>query len=99
MRAARPVEEPLALSAPLAWRLAGELCWRGPEGARCDWFHGIWQVLRLLGLNTTPEHHAAFFCDALDRLPAGSSPRVLISGSADYSMLAQLLPGFHERGM
>jgi SAM-dependent methyltransferase len=54
-------------------------------------------VLRLLGLNTTPEHHAAFFRDGLRELPA--APRVLISGTADYSLLARLLPAFDERGM
>ena len=54
-------------------------------------------MLRLLGLNTTPEHHAAFFRDGLRGLPA--APRVLISGTADYSLLARLLPAFEERGM
>lgn len=75
------------------------MCWQDADGTRCDWFHGIWQVLRLLGLNTTPEHHAAFFQDSLRRLAAPSAaPRVLISGTADYSMLARLLPAFRERG-
>lgn len=85
--------EPLKLSAPLALRLAPRLC------RDCAWFHGLWQVLRLLGLNTTPEHHARFFrerlrreCRALDR------PRVLISGTADYSLLAHLLPEEYDGG-
>jgi SAM-dependent methyltransferase len=47
-------------------------------------------VLRLRGLNTTPEHHAAFFRRWLRK--AGRRPRVLISGTADYSLLAQILP-------
>jgi len=56
-------------------------------------------VLRLLGLNTTPQHHAAFFHDSLGELTAPSgAPRVLISGTADYSMLARLLPAFREHG-
>ena len=75
------------------------MCRQDADGTRCDWFHGIWQVLRLLGLNTTPEHHAAFFRDALRELAALSdAPRALISGTADYSMLARLLPAFRERG-
>jgi hypothetical protein len=91
--------EPLDASAPLAWRMAPQLCWTDAEGERCDWFHRIWQVLRLLGLNTTPQHHADFFHDRLRELAgASSSPRVLISGTADYSMLARLLPAFIERG-
>jgi SAM-dependent methyltransferase len=95
---AEPLREPLELSAPLAWREAPALCWRDADGSRCDWFHRIWQVLRLLGLNTTPEHHAAFFEQALHTLSDSSEPRVLISGTADYSMLARLLPAFRARG-
>jgi SAM-dependent methyltransferase len=62
-------------------RLAGRLC------GNCAWFHGAWQVLRRLGLNTTPEHHASFF----RRWLAGQTPRrVLVSGAADYGMLARI---------
>jgi hypothetical protein len=93
------VEEPLELSARIAWREAPALCWQDADGTRCDWFHGIWQVLRLLKLNTTPEHHAAFFQDSLGLLATHSDTlRVLISGTADYSMLARLLPWLRQRG-
>ena len=93
-------DEPLAESAPLAWRAAAEHCWRDPRtGERCDWFHGTWQILRLLGLNTTPEHHQRFFEDALSPLAKpGRRPAVLISGTADYSLLARLLFFFRNSG-
>jgi hypothetical protein len=87
--AARVVREPLAESAPLASRLAPRLC------ADCAWFHGLWQELRLRGLNTTPEHHAAFFRRWIRR--AGRAPSILISGTADYSLLAQIRPAL-QRG-
>lgn len=46
-------------------------------------------MLRLAGINTTPEHHAAFF----RRHIRAAAPRaILISGTADYSLLAQILP-------
>ncbi len=82
-----PATEPLGLSAPLALRLASRLC------VGCEWFHGIWQVLRLLGLNTTPEHHARFFRNRLRReVGSAKAARILISGTADYSLLAHILP-------
>jgi len=93
-------EEPLEESAPLAWRLAPELCRKDPAtGESCAWFHALWQVLRLLGLNTTPEHHAVFFRGALRLLPQRTDrPAVLISGTADYSLLARLLPSLRGSG-
>jgi SAM-dependent methyltransferase len=81
------VFEPLSESAPLAWTLAPRLCRVDPvTGENCAWEHGPWQYLRLLGLLTSPTLHQDFYHACLAELrPA----RVLISGSADYSMLAQ----------
>lgn len=94
-------EEPLLLeSAPLAWRLAPGLCRKDPaSGESCAWIHGFWQYLRLLGLASTPSLHVSFFSDALASLARGSAaPRVLISGAADYSMLARVLGAYRARG-
>jgi SAM-dependent methyltransferase len=86
--AARLIEEPLALSAPLAHRLAAELCRIDPAtGESCAWYHGFWQYVRLLGLGTSPVGHAAFYARAFAGL-ASPKPRVLICGAADYAMLA-----------
>ena len=87
------LDEPLALSAPIARRLAPSLCRRDPAtGDSCAWNHGLWQILRLLGLVVTPVHHAEFFRDALFALTDPGRPiRILVSGSADYAMLAQVL--------
>lgn len=72
-------------SAPLARRMAPQLCPTEAAGGGCAWIHGFWQYLRLLGLASTPGLHAAFFGDQL--LDGAAAPRILISGAADYSML------------
>jgi hypothetical protein len=51
-------------------------------------------------LVVTPAHHAAFYQRALQSIPSGNgAPRVLISGAADYSMLAHVLAIYRERGV
>jgi SAM-dependent methyltransferase len=92
-------EEPLLESAPLAWRLAPDLCRKDPAtGESCAWIHGFWQYLRLLGLASTPSLHVGFFTEALTSRTADmATPRVLISGAADYSMLALVLGAYRAR--
>ena len=83
-----PDRDLLALSAPLTARLAPELCRRDPDsGESCAWLHGFWQCLRLARLAATPDRHAAFYGGALGAIDA-DSPRALVSGAADYCMLA-----------
>lgn len=93
--------EPLALSAPIAWRLAPGLCSRDrATGESCSWNHRLWQVLRMMGLVTTPEHHAEVFLRAVEIVTARrGAPRILVSGAADYGMLAWMLAAFGERGV
>lgn len=81
------------MSAPLALREARRLCLRDPESDEdCSWYHGIWQYLRLLDIVSAANKHAGFFEDALAPLARdGASPRILISGTADYSLSAQVL--------
>ena len=95
------LREPLELSAPLARRLAPQICRKDPAtGETCAWCHGIWQYLRLMGLAATPEHHAEFYRRAFRAVAGGKgAPRVLVSGAADYSMLAHVLASFRERGV
>jgi len=95
-----PVDEPLQLSAPLAWRVAPQLCRNDPAtGESCAWNHGFWQMLRIMGLITTPVHHRKFFAGALVAAAGGARPRILISGTADYSMLAHLLAAYRAAGV
>jgi len=93
-------EEPLALSAPLARRLAGERCHADRQRDRsCAWYHGFWQYLRWFDFVTTPRDHADFYRAALAGPVAARQRRVLISGTADYAMLAQLLAIYARAGM
>lgn len=83
-----PADEELLESALLAYGWAPGLCQhRGGHGG-CDWYHGAWQLLRMLGIMSTSGVNAAHYAAELARM--GGDPsfrRVLITGSADYSML------------
>ena len=91
--------EPLELSAPLAWRLAPTLCHKDPAtGEDCAWSHGFWQYLRLLGLAGDPGNHADFFREAFAEAGRGGAAlRVLVCGTADYAMLAALMSVYGKR--
>jgi SAM-dependent methyltransferase len=90
-------EEPLAESAPVAWALAPTLCGGDPRSHdSCLWYHRVWQYLRLLDIITSIRTNTAFLQATLQRL-APTHPRVLISGSADYGMLAQLRDAYGAR--
>lgn len=95
------ITEPILESAPLARRLAPQLCRKDPgTGESCAWIHGFWQYMRLLGLASTPALHSEFYADALKVCARGSGrPRVLISGAADYSMLVVVVQAFRETGV
>jgi SAM-dependent methyltransferase len=93
------LREPLELSAPLARRIARESCRKDPAtGESCAGVHGFWQYLRLMGLAAAPGDQAEFFGRAFRSVVGASgAPRVLVSGAADYSMLAHVLASFRER--
>lgn len=94
------LDEPLALSAPLALEYAPKGCAHDPLiGGNCAWSHGFWQVLRLMGLANGPAQFRDFFDAAFGGVSVAGAPRVLISGSADYSMLACTLAAFRGRGI
>lgn len=86
-------DEPIQLSAPLVRQFAAKLCRRDPvTGEDCAWYHGLWQDLRLLGLVATPALHAGFFRAAMKRMAdRRRRVRLLISGAADYSIVAHVL--------
>ena len=93
---AGPVE-PLAESAPLAWAIAPRLCPGDPQSpSTCVWYHRVWQYLRLLGVITSIRTNSAFLTRTFDGL-ALNHPRVLVSGSADYAMLAHLWHAYASR--
>lgn len=90
------LEEPMITTAPIALELAGVLCQGDHVSAEdCSWYHGIWQYLRIFNMVSTPTWHADFYLSNLAPAQGDSNPaRVLISGAADYSMLAHVLWAF-----
>lgn len=90
----------LAEAAPLALRWSRELCRHiNPSGHSCAAYHGIWQYLRLLGINTALFADAAFYRDAMRPAIRRGARRVLISGCADYAMAAVVLWIFAGEGV
>jgi hypothetical protein len=90
------VFEPLAETAALAHEFAAGHC---DPARRCRSYHGVWQYLRLLGVNPAVTADRAFFISTSRTVARRSAGRVLISGSADYGMLAQLSFGFRAEGV
>ncbi len=87
------LEEPMVSTAPIANFLSGVLC-RGNHVASddCSWYHSVWQYLRVFNMVSTPTWHSQFYFDALRAITTTRArPRILISGTADYSMLAHVL--------
>jgi SAM-dependent methyltransferase len=92
--------EPLADSAPVAHELAAKLCMiETASGESCAWYHGFWQYLRLLGLSKTSGGHSSFLLSALHEFAcAGDGSRVLVCGTADYSMPAHAIAAYRAAG-
>ncbi len=90
------LNEPLALSAPLARRWALSHCHPGQEG--CGWYHGAWQTFRLLGLFTTISSDDDFFSRVLPPLCRTGERSILVSGAADYALLARIVAAAAGRG-
>lgn len=84
------LQEPLMQSADMLFEAASVLCSHDHINAdSCQWYHSIWQYLRLLDMVSTPSWHHDFYCrKLLSNIGYGGQAKVLISGTADYSMLA-----------
>lgn len=90
--------EPLTELAPLARRWAATCCVAHDAGVSCEPYHALWPYLRLMGLGKTLSGHGAQFLHemgdwARDWVTRGrrERPQVLVSGSADASMLAHVV--------
>jgi SAM-dependent methyltransferase len=54
------------------------------------WYHRVWQYLRLLGVITTIRTNTDFLIRSFRECARSGRSRVLVSATADYSMLAHL---------
>lgn len=88
-----PRHDSLSASEPIATRQTV-----GPPPT-CASYHGLYPLLRALGLAATPERHATFYQTSLRPLAHDRShARVLISGSADAGMLEQVVRAYRAAG-
>ena len=93
-------DEPLADSAPFAWAEAPLRCTRDPEtGNACVSYHRVWQYLRLLGIISSTRTNTDFLIGRFrESARTGHHPAALVSGTADYSMLAHLRCAYAVEG-
>jgi SAM-dependent methyltransferase len=88
---AAEVDEPLSSSAPIAYDIAREFCRAGEPANDCRAYHAIWQYLRLTDvIRSVRSDGPLYVATAVRQARQGRLRRVLICGSADYSMLAYL---------
>lgn len=87
------LKEPLSASADYCYHIAKrEYTKDYVDSESCAWYHSIWQYLRLLDMVSSPEWHADFYISNFIKiLEQNVFPRILISGTADYSMLAYII--------
>jgi len=86
------LEEPMLTTAPVAEFLSKVLC-KGNHinSENCQWYHSVWQYFRILDLVSTPTWHADFYFDQIhNNIKEDKLTTILISGTADYSMLAHV---------
>jgi len=77
-------------SAIFSETLAGYTCSIGHTENSCEWYHGPWQYFRLLDMVGSPLWHHDFFADSI-RSTIEPNDSILISGTADYTMLALVI--------
>jgi SAM-dependent methyltransferase len=95
------LEEPLVSSADLLNGVAPVLCTGDHiDATGCAWYHGTWQYLRLLQMVSTPTWHDEFYRTGLQQALDGvRDPRVAITGTADYSLLAYVTAALMKTGV
>jgi|SRR5688572_2257320 SAM-dependent methyltransferase len=87
------IGEPLSVSAPIMFETAQRLCDDG-HGGDCRAYHSIWQYLRHTGAWHAIRNDGPLFVAAAEWLAQqGRLTCALVSGAADYSMLAHVAHG------
>lgn len=94
-------DDPVLLSAALAREAAETLCFHDDgQGQSCAWYHGVLPYMRYLGTAIDPTDHEPFYRKNFRALAKTAKfNRILISGTADYCMAAQIRRGFQAGGV
>jgi hypothetical protein len=81
------LSEMLKKSANFSYLVSKRICTGGYNSSSCCWYHSAWQYLRIIDKVSSPTWHLDFYFDTLiETIKEGS--KILISGTADYSLLA-----------
>ena len=90
------IAEPLLESAPHAFTTAMAQC---PHDSACQVYHALWQYLRLAEIVRSVRVDGPIYAAVAERMArAGQLRRVLITATADFSMLAHLAYGARLTG-
>jgi hypothetical protein len=85
------LDEMFRKSADFVYTLSKYTCSRGyTDQSNCSWYHGAWQYLRIQNKVSAPTWHLEFYYDSLSAI-LKDGDKVLISSTADYTMLALLI--------
>ena len=57
-----------------------------PDKDDCTWYHSSWMLLRYLDMVSNPYWHEKFYRDALASAVSGGAEKILVAGTADFSM-------------
>lgn len=86
------LEKYLRKSANILYDVANDNCKNGIVDKNCVWYHSIWQYLRMMDVVSSPTWHSDFYSEQLSKaLKNEGINNILISGTADYSMLAYVI--------
>lgn len=81
------LQRDLIESAPIFFDLVKSNTCKYYDGTSFDWYHRSWQYLRIFNKVSTPTWHIKFYSEILFKYLSNNS-KILISGTADYSLLA-----------
>ena len=96
---AAAISEPLMASAPIAFKAAMERCPPPDAPESCRAYHAVWQYLRLADQAPALKVDGSIYAAAAERMArTGTLRRVLVTATADYSMLAHLAFGARRGG-
>ena len=90
------IDDPIDEAFPVAIEAARRFCrGRGDLDSLCLTYHSLWPRLRRIGRTGSIWLHSERYGAAFRSCARAGLNRILISGSADYSMLAHVLAAFH----
>lgn len=96
--AAPHIDTGLLDAAKFAHSYAHLHCRQYPDDQSCAWYHGSWQLLRLLDLVSTPAAHGNHYAARLKQIAHDSRfGNILVSGSADSAMVKTIHEALSHR--